>query len=104
MNKKNYLYIIGIIISIWFIFKKCCIYTLIIAYFIFSGIGYDTQYCISEVNNELHYHAWISVNSHIVDPSTLNLYHSPSVNYSDPLIFNSISEFISCVDMLSPIT
>lgn len=87
-----------------FVSTQCCIYTAIMAFLILSSLGLSPIYCWGEVDGDEHYHAWVRVGSHDVEQSTLNLYHSDAVNYSEPdATFNTTSSFINGMDMLSPV-
>ncbi len=87
-----------------FISTQCCIYTAIMAFLILSSLGLSPIYCWGEVDGDDHYHVWVRVGSHNIETSTLNIYHSNMVDYEDPVAtFNTTSEFVDRMDMLSPI-
>ena len=90
-----------------FVSMKCCIYTAVTAFQILSTLGLSPVYCVGyvqEVDGKNHYHAWVRIGSYDIEQSTLNLQHYDAVNYSEPdVTFNTTHEFISRMDMWSPI-
>ena len=90
-----------------FVLTKCCIYTAILAFYIFLTLGQTPIYCVGyvrEVDGDNHYHAWVRVGCNNIEQSTLNLRHYEAVSYSEPdVTFNTTSDFIDRMDMLSPL-
>ena len=90
-----------------FVSMKCCIYTAVTAFQIFSTLGLSPVYCIGyvqEVDGKNHYHAWVRIGSYDIEQSTLNLQHYDAVNYSEPdVTFDTTSSFINRMDMWSPV-
>lgn len=93
-----------LVLATLFIVTKCCIYTSIAAFVVLSAVGFNPVYCIAEVEGCDHYHAYVRTGDTNIDPSTLNMYQSPAVDYDNPVvILNTTSEFVDTVDMSSPV-
>jgi len=91
-------------LTLWFVAAKCCIYTALALFLLLSAVGGTPAICVGEVTGEDHYHAWVQIGDVSIEQSTLNLYHSPTVDYGAPdYMFADAGDFIAAVDMSSPI-
>ena len=87
----------------WALSAKCCIYTALALFLVLSVAGGNPLICVGEVAGTDHYHAWVRYGDSNIEQSTLNLYHSGSVDYDNPdFLFTNPNDFVEAVDMLSP--
>ena len=104
MNIKTIIGLIVIVVAVWFVMTQCCIYTSIATYTVADMCGMDPIICNAEVEGEDYYHAYIRIKSQNIETQTLNLWHVDNVDYDNPVTtFETIDEFIDCVDMWSPV-
>lgn len=91
-------------LTIWFVIARCCIYTALALFLLLSAAGGDPIICVGEVAGTDYHHAWVVSGNTTIEQTTLNLYHSPRVDYDEPAyVFNNAHDFINTVDMSSPI-